>query len=129
MLHSLNYNFTLKRGKNKMIESYSFGQIIIDGKKYNSDLIIYKDHINSNWWRKEGHNLYIEDVQEILNEKPEIIIVGTGCYGLMKISTDLIKYLESIGIDLVIKKTKDACNEYNKLYKDKKVVAALHLTC
>ncbi|HEC92782.1 MAG TPA: hypothetical protein ENI51_07325 [Candidatus Atribacteria bacterium] len=112
-----------------MIESYSFGQIIIDGKKYNSDLIIYKDHINSNWWRKEGHNLYIEDVQEILNEKPEIIIVGTGCYGLMKISTDLIKYLESIGIDLVIKKTKDACNEYNKLYKDKKVVAALHLTC
>ncbi len=53
-----------------MIESYSFGQIIIDGKKYNSDLIIYKNDINSNWWRKEGHNLYIEDVQDIINKKP-----------------------------------------------------------
>ncbi|MEN3190684.1 MAG: MTH938/NDUFAF3 family protein [Atribacterota bacterium] len=112
-----------------MIESYSFGQIIIDGKKYNSDLIIYKNDINSNWWRKEGHNLYIEDVQDIINKKPEVIIVGTGYYGLMKVSTELIKYLESKGIELIIKKTKDACDEYNKLYKDKKVVAAFHLTC
>ncbi len=47
----------------------------------------------------------------------------------MKVSTELIKYLESKGIELIIKKTKDACDEYNKLYKDKKVVAAFHLTC
>ena len=112
-----------------MIENYSFGQIIIDKKIYNSDLIIFKDRINDSWWRKEGHNLCIDDIKEIINEKPEIVIVGTGYYGLMKVTSELIKYLESIGIDLITKKTKDACDEYNTLYKKKKVIAAFHLTC
>jgi len=112
-----------------MIENYSFGQILIDGKKYNSDLIIFKDHIYDSWWRKEGHNLCIDDIKEIINEKPEIMIVGTGFFGLMKVSTDLIKYLESMGIETIVKKTKDACDEYNTLYKKKKVIAAFHLTC
>jgi len=112
-----------------MIKSYKFGQIMINGKTYNSDLIIFKDHINNTWWRREGHNLYIEDIQEIINKKPEIIIIGTGFFGLMKVSSDLIKYLESIGIKVIIKTTKDAGDEYNKLYKKKKVIAAFHLTC
>lgn len=112
-----------------MIESYKFGQIMINGKTYNSDLIIFTDHINNTWWRREGHNLYIEDIQEIINKKPEIIIIGTGFFGLMKVSSDLIKYLESIGIKVIIKTTKDASDEYNKLYKKKKVIAAFHLTC
>ncbi|MCK4309229.1 MAG: hypothetical protein KAW42_04550, partial [Candidatus Atribacteria bacterium] len=111
-----------------MIESYSFGQIIINGKKYNSDLIIFKDNINSNWWRREGHDLHIDDIQEIINEKPDIIIIGTGSFGLMNVSSDLIKYLESLGFEVITKKTKDACDEYNKLYKKKKVIAAFHLT-
>ena len=112
-----------------MIESYSFGQILINGKKYNSDLIIFKDRINDSWWRKEGHNLHIDDIQEIINKKPEIIIIGTGSFGLMNVSSDLKKYLESMGIEVIIKKTKDACDEYNTLYKKKKVIAAFHLTC
>lgn len=112
-----------------MIENYSFGQILIDGKKYNSDLIIFDDHIYDSWWRREGHNLHIDDIQEIINEKPEIIIIGTGFSGLMKVSADLIKYLESIGIEVIVKKTKDSCDEYNTLYKKKKVIAAFHLTC
>jgi len=112
-----------------MIEFYSFGQIIINGVQYTSDLIIYPNHINSNWWRKEGHNLYKEDLEDVIKEKPEIIIVGTGYYGLMKVNLELIEYLESININMIINKTKDACLEYNNIYKDKKVIAALHLTC
>jgi len=34
-----------------MIESYSFGQMVIDGQEYTSDLIIFPDRINSSWWR------------------------------------------------------------------------------
>jgi len=112
-----------------MIESYSFGKIIIDGLQYNSDLIVYLDHIDSKWWRREGHKLYKEDLEEAINTKPEIIIVGTGYYGLMKVSTELIEYLKNLKINIIALKTKDACQEYNKLNKDKKVIAALHLTC
>lgn len=112
-----------------MIEYYSFGKIIINGLQYNSDLIIYHNYIDSKWWRREGHKLYKEDLEKAINTKPEIIIVGTGYYGLMKVSTDLIEYLKSIKINIIALKTKDACQEYNKIYKDKQVIAALHLTC
>jgi len=34
------------KGRPVMIDSYSFGNITIDNKKFNIDLIIYPDHIN-----------------------------------------------------------------------------------
>ena len=112
-----------------MIESYNFGKIIIDGTEYNSDIIIYKNSIDDKWWRKESHNLRIEDIEKILDNKPAILIIGTGCYGLMKVPLELIKYLESNNIEVIIKRTKAACDEYNTLYQKKNVVAAFHLTC
>ncbi|MEN3046971.1 MAG: MTH938/NDUFAF3 family protein [Candidatus Hydrothermales bacterium] len=60
------------------IEKYEFGEIIIEGKKYTRDLIIFKDRISENWWRKEGHSLYMEDLKEVLEFKPEILIIGNG---------------------------------------------------
>jgi len=113
-----------------MIESYKFGQIIINGKKYNSDLIIFKDNIYDSWWRKEGHNLCIDDIKEIINKKPDILIVGTGYFGLMKVPKELIENIKSSGIkQVIVKKTGNACTEYNKLYKKTNIAAAFHLTC
>ena len=112
-----------------MIESYNFGKIIINSKEFHSDIIIYKNSIDDKWWRRESHNLRIEDIKKILENKPETLIIGTGYYGLMKVPLELIKYLESNNIEVIIKKTKDACDEYNTLYQKKNVVAAFHLTC
>ena len=113
-----------------MIESYKFGEIIITGKKYNSDLIIFEDYIYDSWWRKEGHNLCIDDIKEIIDKKPDILIIGTGYYGLMKVPKGLIENIKSFGIEkVIVKKSGDACTEYNKLYKINKIIAALHLTC
>ena len=108
-----------------MINSYSFGNITIDDQKFIKDLIIYPDHINSNWRRKTGHLLTEADIAEVLQHKPEIVIIGTGANGLMKVD-DKVK---NLGMELIIKKTADAVTEYNRIYKDKKVVCALHLTC
>lgn len=113
-----------------MIENYSFGQIFINKEKYNSDLIIFKDHIYDSWWRKEGHNLCIDDITEIIDKKPDTLIIGTGYYGLMKVPEELIENIKSSGIKkVIVKKTGDACDEYNKLCKNKNIVAAFHLTC
>lgn len=113
-----------------MIENYSFGQMLINGKIYNSDLIIFKDHIYGSWWRKEGHNLCINDIKEIINKKPNVLIIGTGYSGLMQVSKELIENIKSSGIkQVIVKKTGDACNEYNKLCKKENIVAAFHLTC
>ena len=113
-----------------MIENYSFGQIFINGEKYNSDLIIFEDRISDSWWRKEGHNLCVDDIKEIIDKKPDTLIIGTGYYGLMKVPEELIEHIKSSGIkQVIVKKTGDACNEYNTLCKKKNIVAAFHLTC
>jgi hypothetical protein len=112
-----------------MINSYCFGIIIIDSKKFTKDLVIYPDHITSNWRRKSGNLLTEADISEILDFKPEILIIGTGSRGLMKVDEKMKEELKTLGIEIIVKKTTDAVDEYNKIYNDKKVVAALHLTC
>lgn len=112
-----------------MIESYQFGLIVINGEEYSSDVIIYPDHINSHWWRKEGHQLAPEDIQEIIKQKPEILIVGTGEPGLMKVPPYTAEYIKSKGIRLIVEKTRRAWRTYNDLSKSAQVIGAFHLTC
>ena len=112
-----------------MIESYHFGAIVIDGRKFESDLIIFPDRIDSSWWRKDGHALGVDDVQDIVKAKPEILVVGTGYSGMMKFHPATKQYLTSSGIELLAAKTENACKTYNVLSKSRSVIAALHLTC
>jgi hypothetical protein len=113
-----------------MIDSYEFGRITINGRRYTSDVIVYQDRVKDGWWRKEGHELHVEDVGEIVKEKPEVLIVGTGYSSCMRVPTETREYLKSMGVELIVEDTSNACRTYNRLLKLKKrVVAALHLTC
>lgn len=113
----------------KMIDSYSFGKIVIDGKEYTNDVIIFPDRVKSSWWRKEGHSLYPEDIEDITKESPEVLIVGTGAYGRLSIPSETREYIKSDGIEIIAEKTEEACKTYNDLKDEKKTIAALHLTC
>lgn len=113
-----------------MIDDYSFGSMIINGKGFNKDLIIYPDgRVQESWWRKNGHSLCRGDIQELVDLKPDIIIVGTGSPGLMKPDKELERFLNDNTIELKALPTKDASLLYNDLYKEKRVGACFHLTC
>jgi hypothetical protein len=112
-----------------LIESYSFGKIVIDGKVYSSDVIITPEKIHDCWWRKQGHVLHIEDLAEILEYNPEILIIGTGANDLMVVPEETKSFVESEGIKLIVKNTKEACETYNELRDKKRIIAAFHLTC
>ena len=113
-----------------MISSYIFGQIVVDGKRYTNDIIIFPNRIKDNWWRKIGHRIDIEDLKEVIQEKPEVLVVGTGYFGFVKVPLEVKEHVKGKGIELIIQSTKDACKTFNNLLKSgKKVVAALHLTC
>lgn len=112
-----------------MIDSYDFGKIVINGKHYTSDVIIYPDRVDASWWRKQGHELHPEDLEGVIKEKPTVLVVGTGKYGLMKVLPETRDFLQSKGIKLIAGKTDDACKTYNQLRDSERVVAALHLTC
>ena len=47
------------------IDSYQFGEIVISGKEYSSDVIIFPDRVIDNWWRETGHELCLEDITEV----------------------------------------------------------------
>lgn len=112
-----------------MITSYGFGVIVIEGKQYTSDVIIYPDKIDDKWWRKKGHLLLPQDLEEVVKEKPEVVIIGTGNHGSMKVPSTTLGWIRSRGIDVKVKPTKSACQIYNQLYHSQKTIAVLHLTC
>jgi len=112
-----------------MIDSYSFGRISIDGKDYRNDVIIFQDHVEDEWWRKEGHRLRIEDVEHVLQERLDVLVIGTGAHGMMKVLPETKRFFESRGIEVIAEKTAVACKIYNKISESKKVAAAFHLTC
>jgi hypothetical protein len=112
-----------------MIESYEFGRIVIEGKRYATDVIIYPDHVEDNWWREEGHSLSPVDLWAVVQAKPEVLVVGTGYSGLMRVLPETEKYLREHGIRLVAERTTGAVRIYNQLCQSTRVVAALHLTC
>jgi hypothetical protein len=115
-----------------VIDSYEFGVMVINGKKYTRDIMVFPDQIVNDWWRKEGHRLCVEDLKEILDmeAKPEVLVVGTGYYGLVKVSSDVKDTLEFHGIELAAEPTREACQTFNELLKsNRKAAAAFHLTC
>jgi len=112
-----------------MIDSYEFGLIIINGKRYSSDVIIYPDKVKDDWWRKEGHLLGVDDLEDVIEENPEVIVVGIGNPGLMRVLPETEKHIKSKEIKLIIQSTPDACKSYNQLSSSQKVIALLHLTC
>jgi hypothetical protein len=112
-----------------MIDSYDFGRITIDGKRYSTDLLVFPDKVKTDWWRKEGHRFQIADLKEVLEANPEVLVVGTGYWGMMNVPPQTRNYIESEGIELIVQKTAEACQTFNHLIESRKVVAALHLTC
>lgn len=115
-----------------MIDSYEFGTIVINGKRYTSDVIVFPERVIDGWWRREGHRLCVEDLKEILRSKPkpEVLVVGTGYYGLVKVSPEVENTLKSHEIELLAQPTREACQTFNKLLKsNRRVAGAFHLTC
>ena len=112
-----------------MIESYSFGHIVIDGQGYESDVIIYPDRVEADWWRKQGHLLVPEDLGAVVAEEARTLIVGTGRSGLMQVLPETLEFLETKGFEVIVQRTGEACPTYNRLSERGGVIAALHLSC
>lgn len=114
-----------------MIEDYSFGRMVINGKTYSADLIIYPDgRIQKSWWRLEGHRLQLADLEKLLQAEPKIIVAGTGASSLMRPAAGLMALLGEQGIELICQPTATACITFNELLQQHRNVAGcFHLTC
>ncbi|MFX1392185.1 MAG: Mth938-like domain-containing protein [Promethearchaeota archaeon] len=111
----------------EFINSYEFGKIVIENKIYTSDIILLGKSVKPKWWREKGHNLVKKDLKEIVEFSPELLIIGTGAYGMMSVPSELSKQLN---IKIASHPTKEAVKRYNQEIKsNKKIAGAFHLTC
>lgn len=114
-----------------MIESSAFGAMTIDGRTYSSDLVIFPDgRVEDSWWREQGHRFTRADLENLIAAEPEIIVAGTGVYGLAKIDPGLRAALSGAGIELIAVRTKKAVKAFNLAREQgRKVAGCFHLTC
>jgi hypothetical protein len=111
------------------IETYRFGRIVVDSQVHTKDLIILPDRIVGDWWRKEGHRLLPADLESVLAARPDVLVVGKGAYGRVRIAPETRQALQEAGIELIAQSTTKAWRTYNQLRLQQRVAAALHLSC
>jgi hypothetical protein len=111
------------------IDSYRFGHIVIDGQPYARDVIILPDRVLGGWWRREGHALHPDDLEQVFQAGPEVLIVGQGANGRMRVTRETRRALQEAGIRLIACPTEEACRTFNSLYQEQATAAALHLAC
>jgi len=109
------------------IEKYEFGLIVINGVEYRHDVIVSPSGVKK-WWRVKGHEVCVKDLELVEGEPMDILVIGTGYYGLVKVLDEVYKWAEERGVKLITAPTREACKEYNERLPGN-VIAALHLTC
>src|SRR5918912_2075742 len=97
------------------IEGYGFGRVTIDGREETRDVIVLPERVVRGWWRKNGHGLVLEDLDEVLDELPERLLLGTGAYGQLRPDSDTLAKLRSRGVEVEVLPTGEAVQRYQQL--------------
>jgi hypothetical protein len=110
------------------LEDYRFGRLIVDGEEQTRDVIVLPERVLTNWWRADGHRLVLADLDDVIDELPERLVVGTGAYGQMRPDPETLDHLRQRGVEVEAMRTDEAVRRYGEL-DPRRTAAALHLTC
>ncbi len=119
------------------IEHFEWGRYQINGETHamegegaGKDICILNGEV-SEWSARKGHSLKPHMVSCVLNAGVDILVIGAGVYGKVKVGRKTQRAIKDAGIStLLIEKTPDACARYNRLVREGKRVALLaHGTC
>ena len=113
-----------------MITNYQFGLITINGRDYDYDIEVRWNGEVLDWIREESHLFSPADIQRALRQNPEIIIFGTGAYGMAKVAPETLIITKEQGIRTITQRTPQAVQSFNNYLKEgKRVIGLFHLTC
>jgi len=117
----------------KIVE-LTFGSIVVEGKKYRSDVLIPPDGTVKK--RKGGllmfgsYKIKKRELNELSQRYPETIIVGTRTNCTTHMATMTESWARGKNLSLPVQSSHDAIARLNGLAERKKKVAALiHTTC
>ena len=122
------------------IEHFSWGKFIINGEEHSKSDIgktgVGKDIRMiglkvSKWKERSGHMLDKDMIAGIYDKNIDILIIGTGVYGMIECPEKVQKSVKKNGVKkLELLYTQEACKLYNEYFnKGKKVALLAHGTC
>lgn len=111
------------------IDSYTFGRVVVGGNMYTNDVIVSPGGVDATWRRQEGHLLQFEDIAAALEERPDVLVIGTGYLGQMRFTRETFDRITGLGIEVRVNRTSRAVDIFNELSGSRRVIAALHITC
>jgi uncharacterized protein len=105
------------------INGYDPGTVVVNGNRHNHSLIVLPDQLITEWRPGCYFELQQEDLQELLQLNPEVVLLGTGPRQEFPAPSLLALFLEQqIGIETM--DTASACRTYNILAAEGRRVAA-----
>jgi hypothetical protein len=117
------------------INNTSFGSITIEKNEYDHDVIInLAGEVNKR--RKKlskrvfgtSHTISLDEAEFIYEEGTEIVVIGTGQYGMVKLSKEAVSFFEEKNVEAILMPTSEALHKWNR-ERNKKVVGLFHVTC
>jgi len=119
------------------LHSTGFGWLVANGARYDHDIIITADahilprpkHLSKKYggWHTV---LGAEEIAQVIESQPEILLVGRGQFNLLPIPDATRALLAALGIALEMVSTPRALSRFAELRAEgKRVAAVLHVTC
>ncbi len=110
------------------VEFKKFGEITINGQVFYSDMTVYWNGKMS--YRSKEHVVEFGEFMKILKSEPEIVVIGKGEEGVLKVSEEVLRWAKAKKVDLYFENTGKAADIFNAFANQgKKVVGIFHVTC
>ncbi len=107
-----------------MIDDFKYGCFRVDGKEFLGDLMMIQDKAHF-WQSRSGRELQMKELLDVLDSKPQIIVIGSGAGGLFKVPNNIIQDMYVKGIRVIVEKNTDAIKKYNELLESGKRICGL----
>jgi hypothetical protein len=124
----------MRTQKKPEINNTSFGSITVDGESYDHDIIITTEGKVKKRKKKlsksiygSSHTISLPEIEYVYQEDAEGIIIGSGQYGVTKLSKEASEFIAGKGCSLVLKRTPKALQEWNM--REGNWIGLFHITC
>lgn len=101
-----------------------------DGEGVGKDVFVVENRVLP-WSARKGHRLKPGMVTCAFREKIDVLVIGIGVNGAIKVTKETRKAIRNAGIaELIVEPTPEACATYNRLMHEGRRVGLLaHGTC
>ena len=116
-------------------QSYEFGKIVFNNIEYKKDIYVTTSSSvkqRSDYCYKTfgtGHILSRIELEQNIDSKTKLLIVGLGANCSMKIQPGALDWLKEKNIEVIAEDTNTAIQTFNKLQYKQKTFGIFHLTC